>query len=116
MVVHPGQVVCWTVTFFVLIMAAATLTVSIVALLMFAMVVYHLVFQLGLANWSGFGVGALLFAIIGVVWLIGNWLLDLIAGLGSRSRPRRKNHRARIILPWLGTAGLIGVLFYLFAK
>jgi hypothetical protein len=97
-------------------MAGLALAAGIVALFMFAYVVHNLVFQIGLANWSSLGVGAVFVAIIGGVWLLGDTLLDIIAGFGSRSRRQAGNQRTKIVLPWLGIAACIGLLFFLFGE
>jgi len=99
-----------------MMMAVLALASAVVALFMFAFVVYDLVFQIGLADWSSLGVGALFVAIIGGVWLLANSLLDFIAGFDSRLRHQASSQRTKIVLPWLGIAGCVGLLFFLFAE
>ena len=57
------------------------------------------------------GVGALLVAIIGSIWLMGNSFLDVIAASGSHRYATKRRRRAQINLPWLVTAAVIGSLF-----
>jgi hypothetical protein len=116
MVVRLGQLAVWIAVVMAMMMAVLALASTIVALFMFAFVVHNLVFQIGLADWSSLGVGALFVAIIGGVWLLGNSLLDIIAGSGSRSRHQASNQRTKITLPWLGIAACLGLLFFLFAE
>jgi hypothetical protein len=116
MIVRLGRLAVWIAVVMTAMMAVLALATTIVALFMFAFVVYNLVFQIGLADWSSLGVGALFVAIIGGVWLLGNSLLDIIAGLGSRSRRQASNQRTKITLPWLSIAACLGLLFVLFAE
>jgi hypothetical protein len=103
-----------------LILIATTLTLSIallvlaasvVALALFVFLVHHLVFQIGLANWSSLGVGLFFLALLGSIWLLGNSLLDILAGVGFRV-----HQRASGLLPWLGITALIGLLFIIFGE
>jgi hypothetical protein len=116
MVVRLGQLVVWTAVVMAMMLAGLALAAGILASFMFAFVIYNLVLQIGLANWSSLGVGALFGAIIGGVWLLGNSLLDSIAGFGSRSRHGVSNTLTKIVLPWLGVAASVGLLFFLFGE
>jgi hypothetical protein len=116
MIVRLGRLAVWIAVVITMMMAVLALASTIVALFMFAFVVYDLIFQIGLADWSPLGVSALFVAIIGGVWLLGNLLLDIIAGFGSRSRHQASNQRTKIVLPWLGIAASVGLLFFLFGE
>jgi hypothetical protein len=98
-------------TILTLCIGALILAASMVALVLFVFLVYFLVFQIGLANWSSLGVGTFFLALLGSVWLLGNSLLDILAGVGFRVR-----QRVSIILPWLGLAAFVGLLFIIFGN
>jgi len=112
MVVRLKTILYWIATILTLMMVGLMLPIFLVALCFFAFVGYHLVFEIGLKNWSSLGLGALGLAIIGGIWLLGNSLLDILAGFGSRFRHQANTHRTKIILPWLGILACIGVLFF----
>ena len=116
MAVRLGQIFYWIATMLTLSMGALAVAASILTLVMFAFVVYFLVFQYGIANWSSLGVGALFFAIIGGVWLMGNSVFEFIASFRTRSSRQLHRQLAKIILPWLGIAAFIGSLFFLFGE
>ena len=67
-----NQAISWIATILAFAVGALVLAVSIVALAMFAFGVHHLASQMGLANWSSLGVGALFVALLGGIWLMGN--------------------------------------------
>ena len=110
------QAISWIVIILAFAVGAVVLAASIVALALFAFVVHHLVSNFGIANWATLGVGALLVAIIGSIWLIGNSFLDIVAASGSRRYATKRSRRTEIILPWLVMAVVIGSLFYLFGE
>ena len=99
-----------------LFLAALVLAASGVALALFAFAVHHLVSNFGIANWATLGVGALLVAIIGSIWLMGNSFLDVIAASGSHRYATKRSRRTGIFLPWLVMAAVTGSLFYLFGE
>ena len=110
------QAISWIAIILAFTVGAVVLAASIVALALFAFVVHHLVSNFGIANWSSLGVGALLVAIIGSIWLMGNSFLDVIAASGSQRYATKRSRRIEINLPWLVTAAVIGSLFYLFGE
>jgi hypothetical protein len=116
MMIRLEQIFYWIATIVTLMMVALMLAIDLAALSFFALVVHHLVFEIGLKNWSSLGIGALGLAIIGGIWLLGNSFLDILAGYGPRFRHEANDHRTRVILPWLGVAAGIGVLFFVFGE
>jgi hypothetical protein len=105
---HNLILIATTLTLFI---ALLVLAASVVALALFVFLVHHLVFQIGLANWSSLGVGLFFLALLGSIWLSGNSLLDILAGVGFRAR-----QRLNIYLPLIGMAALVGLLFIMFGK
>jgi hypothetical protein len=110
------QAISWIATILAFAVGALVLAVSIVALAMFAFGVHHLASQMGLADWSSLGVGALFVALLGGIWLMGNSLLDIIAASGSHRYATKRSRRIEITLPWLVMAAVVGSLFYLFGE
>jgi hypothetical protein len=110
-VARVGHILSLIATTLAVFLAALALGTSIVVLVFFVFLVHHLVFQIGLANWSSLGLAALFLGILGGIWLMGNSLLDIVAGVGFRVR-----QRTAIILPWLGIAAFIGMLFVIFGE
>jgi Na+/phosphate symporter len=116
MAARVGQAICWIATILAFSVGALALAASIVALAMFAFGVHHLASQMGLANWSSLGVGALFVALLGGIWLMGNSFLDIIAASGSHRYATKRSRRIEMTLPWLIVAAVTGALFYLFGE
>ena len=106
----------WIAIFLPMPLGAVAITASVVALVLFALLIHSLVFKLGIANWASLGVGMLFVAIIGALWLVGNSLLDAMKNFGSPARRHAGNSRTKITLPWLSVAAVVGLLVLVFGK
>ena len=116
MVTRLNRITLWIATILTSAIAAAMLAACLVALIMFAFLVHHLVFELSIASWVPLGVWSPLPCF--------HWWYLVDRQFAPRFHPRslsrrnsaysKRSRRTQMTLPWLIVAAVIGSIFYLF--